>query len=75
MSANKQEEIAQMMLSHLEGLRNDLKDLKRQYQTDMRDVKFRLRQIEETTHHHSSRFDGIEERLGRIEKRLDLVEA
>lgn len=50
-------------------------------ENDTRDVKFRLGQIErqmvgvhDTLVHHGERFDRLEERLGRIAKRLDLVE-
>ena len=42
---------------------------------DIKDLKFRVGQIEKTLVHHSSRFDRIEIRLDHIEKRLGLVEA
>ncbi len=51
-------------------------------ENDIRDLKFRIGSMErtlvsvqETLAHHSGRFDRVEERLGRIEKRLDLVDA
>jgi septal ring factor EnvC (AmiA/AmiB activator) len=49
---------------------------------DIKDLKFRMGQVEraivatqDTLNHHSGRFDRIEDRLERIEKRLDLVDA
>ncbi len=42
---------------------------------DIHDVKFRLSQMEETMLHHGRRFDRLDERLARIENRLNLVEA
>lgn len=44
-------------------------------ENDIKDLKFRVGQIEHALAHRSSRFNRIEDRLGRIEKRLDLVEA
>jgi hypothetical protein len=37
---------------------------------DIKDLKFRVGQIEQTLAHHSSRFDGAETRLEQIEKAL-----
>ena len=42
---------------------------------DIKDLKFRVGQIEQTLAHHSSRFDRVEARLEQIEKRLGLVDA
>lgn len=49
---------------------------------DMQDIKFRVGQIErqvagihETLAHHSSLFDRVDDRLSKIEKQLDLVNA
>jgi len=42
---------------------------------DIKDLKFRVGQIEQTLAHHSSRFDRIETRFEHIEKRLGLVGA
>lgn len=49
---------------------------------EMRDIKFRTGSLEgavvgiqDTLVHHSAGFDRIHERLARIEKRMDLVEA
>lgn len=46
-----------------------------QMENDIRDVKFRLSQIEERQAHHTGRMDRIDDRLSRIEKQLDLVQA
>ena len=49
---------------------------------DMRAVKFRVGQIEQsllhhqqTLNHHSQRFDQLDDRLSMMEKRLGLVDA
>lgn len=42
---------------------------------DIKDLKFRVGQIEQTLAHHSSRFDRVETRLEHIEKRLGLLDA
>lgn len=44
-------------------------------ENDVRDIKFRLSQIEERQTHHTGKIDRIDDRLIRIEKRLDLVDA
>lgn len=44
-------------------------------ENDIKDLKFRVGQIEHTLAHHSTRFDRFDERLDRIEKRLGLVDA
>ena len=44
-------------------------------ENDMRDVKFRLGQLEETAMHHTRCFDRLDERLLTIEKRLGLINA
>lgn len=43
-------------------------------QQDMHDVKVRMTSVEEALAGQSRRSDRIEARLGRIEKRLDLVD-
>lgn len=42
---------------------------------DIKDLKFRVGQIEQTLVHHNSRFDRLETRLEHIEKRRGLVDA
>ena len=42
---------------------------------DIKDLKFRMGQVEQTLAHHSGRFDRLEERFERVERRLDLVDA
>ncbi|PZR93928.1 MAG: hypothetical protein DLM68_00355 [Hyphomicrobiales bacterium] len=70
-----QEEIAQMTLKHLQEFRSEFRDFKTDTAEDMKDIKFRLRKIEETLTHHTTQFDRVQERLLRIEHRLDLVDA
>lgn len=41
----------------------------------IRDVKFRVGSIETSVAHVSSKMDRFDERLSRIERRLDLVDA
>jgi hypothetical protein len=44
-------------------------------ENDVRDIKFRLGQVEQSLAHHSGRFDRIELRLEHIEGRLGLIDA
>jgi cell division septum initiation protein DivIVA len=44
-------------------------------ENDIRDIKFRLSQLEEKAQHHTSRFDRVDDRLLTIEKRFGLVDA
>ncbi len=44
-------------------------------ENDIRDVKFRITQVEETMLHHTKQFDNMSESIARIETRLDLVDA
>ena len=43
-------------------------------ENDVRDIKFRLAQLEEKAQHHTGRFDRLDDRLLIMEKRLGLVE-
>ena len=70
-----QDEIAQLTLKHLQEFRNEFRDFRHAMAEELKDVKFRLRQIEETLTHHTTQFDRISERITRIENRLDLVDA
>jgi hypothetical protein len=77
-STPEQDNIAQLTLEHLKYLRT----LAEQSSLDMRDVKFRLGQIEQTLlqqqqtlTHHTQRFDQIDDRLARVERRVGLVDA
>lgn len=64
-------ETENIVLEHLRWMRGALTGL----QEDMRDVKFRIGQVEENVMHLTHRIDRLDERMGRIERRLDLVEA
>lgn len=64
------DETASLALQHLRPIRAGMDQLTH----DIHDVKFRLSQIEETMLHHGRRFDRLDERLARIENRLNLVE-
>ncbi len=44
-------------------------------ENDIRDIKFRLSQLEEKAQHHTGRFDRLDDRLLTLEKRLGLVDA
>ena len=70
-----QTEIAQLTLKHLEEFRNEFRSFRHDMAEEFNDLKFRLRRIEETVTHHTAQFDRINERLSRIENRLDLVDA
>ena len=61
----------EIIIPMLRSIREDTAQMK----NDVGDIKFRLTQVEETQVHLTKRFDRMEERLGRIETRLDLVEA
>lgn len=65
------DEAANLVLEHLRSIRAGMDQLTH----DIHDVKFRLSQMEETMLHHGRRFDRLDERLARIESRLNLVEA
>jgi hypothetical protein len=70
-----QDDIAQLTLKHLQEFRNEFRDFRHDMAEDLSDLKFRLRRIEETVTHHTAQFDRLNERLTRIENRLDLVDA
>jgi len=75
MTVDKQEEIAQLTLKHIQEFRNDFRDSRTDMAEEMKDIKFRLRKIEETVNHHTTQFDRLHERLARVENRLHLVDA
>ena len=60
-----------LILEHLRVIRGSVERMEH----DIKDLKFRVGQIEQTLVHHNSRFDRLEERLEHIEKRLGLVDA
>ena len=64
-------ELADMIADNLAAIRASME----RTQQHIRDLKFRVGQIEQTLVHHNSRFDRLEERLEHIEKRLGLVDA
>jgi len=73
-----QEEIANLTLEYLkrfdarfDRLEEDIRDMKFR----LRQVEEKLRQVEDNLSHHTSRFDRIDDRLLKIEKRVDLVDA
>lgn len=68
----------ELIIEHLRAIRADTAYIK----NDIRDLKFRTGQIEQTLAqhstllaHHSARFDRIDERLSLIEGRHGLVDA
>jgi archaellum component FlaC len=65
------EEPHDLILEHLRAIRGTVERIEH----DVKDLKFRVGQIEQTLVHHSSRFDRMDERLDSIEKRLGLVDA
>lgn len=60
-----------LVLEHLKHIRRTVDVI----QNDVRDLKFRIGQVEETLMHYTRRMDSIDDRLSRLESRLDLVEA
>jgi archaellum component FlaC len=60
-----------LILEHLRVIRGSVERMEHA----IKDLKFRVGQIEQTLVHHNSRFDRIEERLEHIEKRLGFVDA
>ena len=72
------EEPHNLILEHLRVIRGSQERMEH----DMKDLKFRVGQIEHTLAqhgttlaHYTSRFDRIDERFDQIEKRLGLVDA
>jgi hypothetical protein len=65
------EEAPNLVLEHLRAIRGSVE----RTEYDIKDMKFRVGQVEQTLVHHSLRFDRLETRLERIEKRLGLVDA
>ncbi len=71
MTDRKQDEPHNLILDHLRHIRGAVDRM----ENDIRDLKFRMGQVEQTLAHHSSRFDRVDERLHTIEERLGLVDA
>lgn len=65
------DEAPNLVLEHLKHLRASTERI----ENDVRDIKFRLSQLEDTVLHHTSRFDRLDDRLIRIENRLGSIEA
>lgn len=68
---NDADKIAALTLEHLRYIRASVDRI----ENDVRDMKFRISQLEETSLHHTRRFDRVGEQLTTIERRLGLVEA
>jgi hypothetical protein len=66
-----EQEPINLVLEHLKAVRASGERV----ENDIRDIKFRLSQLEETALHHTRRFDRLDERLLTIEKRLGLLDA
>jgi uncharacterized membrane protein len=64
-----------LTLKHLQEFRNEFRDFRHNMGDELKDVEFRLRQIEEGGAHHTTQLDRLTERITRIENRLDLVDA
>lgn len=67
--------IEHLILEHLKAIRADVSSLK----ADMREVKMRLLSLESyqaamhtDSVHHSTRMEELEQRIERVERRLDL---
>lgn len=60
-----------IILDHLRALRSSMSRI----ENDIQDMKFRLGQLEETSTHHTKRFDRIDERLATLEARFETIEA
>lgn len=63
------EDVPNLVLEHLRAIRGSVE----RAEYDIKDVKFRVGQIEQTLVHHSLRFDCLKCRLYLIEKRLRLA--
>lgn len=68
---DKNPEPHNLILDHLRYIRGSVDRI----ENDIRDLKFRVGQVEETLAHHSNRFDRVDGQLHTIEKRLGLVDA
>lgn len=71
----KQNEIAQLTLKHIQDFRNEFAAFARRTDESFKDLRFRVSTIERQIVHISDRLDSMDDRMNRIEKRLDLVEA
>jgi hypothetical protein len=58
-----------LILEHLRAIRGSVE----RTEHDIKDLRFRVGQIEQTLVHHSLRFDRLEGRLDLIERRLGLI--
>lgn len=63
-------EIDNLILEHLRAIR----ETQDRHTEDLREIKGRLGILEQQYASVSNRLDRMDERVGRIEKRLDLVE-
>jgi hypothetical protein len=66
-----QQESPNVVPEHLKHIRASADRM----ENDVRDIKFRLSQLEETALHHTRRFDRMDDRLLKIEMRLGLIDA
>ena len=66
--AEEPQNIALELLRHIRASSDRMEN-------DIRDIKFRLAQLEEKAQHHTGRFDRLDDRLLTMEKRLGLVDA
>ncbi len=64
-------EIDNLILEHLRAIRETLD----RHTEDLREIKTRLGILEQQYASLSNRLDRMDERIGRIEKRLELVES
>jgi len=64
-----------LILEHLRMFRNDLAGMRSEMHAEFRDLKVRMTGVEQGLVTLNGRMDRMEDRLARIEKRLDLTEA
>lgn len=81
------QEIDNLIIEHLRGLRSELKEMRADMSAEFKDIKHRLHQLEtqviagrrdgvtvqEDVYRQQSTLDGLKERIDRIERRLELA--
>lgn len=74
------ENVENLIIEHLKGLRNELREFREETRADLQTIKMRLNSLERASaglHDDNAitqtRLDRVDSRIDRIEKRMELV--